>query len=257
MNLRRTFRDKKLIVFDLDGTLAPSKSAMDQEMSRLITELLVVKKIAVISGGRLEQFRKQFLVSLRAPRPLLKNLFLFPTTSTSFYTYRRGWKKVYAYKLLKRERGKIIKAFNRVFRERDYHHPKRLYGPVIEDRGTQITFSAVGQRAPVRVKEVWNRKRDERSQLMRVLKRRIPEFEIRLGGLTSIDVTRKGIDKAYGIRKIVQELKIPIRQILFVGDALYPGGNDYAARRTGVDCVAVSGPREAKKIIRFLIGKRI
>ncbi len=253
MHSKERWRKKRLVVFDLDGTLAPSKSPMDVEMSRLLSKLLVVKKVAVISGGRYGQFKKQFLKSLRVPRELLNRLFLFPTTSTSFYRHERGWKKVYSRELSARERKKIKSAFKEVFRKLSYKHPKKIYGPVVEDRGTQITFSAVGQRAPVHVKAKWNRDSDIRPRLMRALQNHISGFEIHRGGLTSIDVTRKGIDKAYGVRQIVRELKIPIKDMLFVGDALYPGGNDYAARRTGVEGVQVSGPAEAKRIIRFLI----
>lgn len=257
LTLEGRFRNKKLIVFDLDGTLTPSKSRMRRDVSRLLSKLLVVNKVAVIGGGRYEQFKDQFLSAFRSPKKDLKNLFLFPTSSTSFYRYKNGWKKVYEKKLSPRERRKIFRGFERVFKEVGYKHPSRLYGRVIEDRGTQITFSALGQEASVRAKEEWNRKYDVRPKLMRALKKYLPEFEIRRGGLTSIDVTKKGIDKAYGIRQIRKKLGVSIRDMLFVGDALYPGGNDYAARRTGVDCVSVSGPREAKKIIRFLIGGEI
>jgi phosphomannomutase len=52
---------KKLIVFDLDGTLAESKSSVDAEMSELLHELLAIVKVAVISGGDWSQFEKQLL----------------------------------------------------------------------------------------------------------------------------------------------------------------------------------------------------
>src|SRR6185295_4554169 len=91
------FRKKKVIIFDLDGTLAESKSSIDREMAGLLTRLLSEKIVAVISGGRLEQFKKQIIGQFRAPASLLKNMFLFPTTSMSFYRYRdRKWNEVYA-----------------------------------------------------------------------------------------------------------------------------------------------------------------
>ena len=42
---------KKLIVFDLDGTLAESKSSLDAEMAKLLNTLLSITKVAVISDG--------------------------------------------------------------------------------------------------------------------------------------------------------------------------------------------------------------
>ena len=151
--LRREHRKKKLIIFDLDGTLAESKLPMDASMSALLVGLLKKKRVAVIGGGKYGQFQRQFLKSLRSPAPLLKNLYLFPTCSTAFYRYTRGWKNVYTHKLSRAERKQILSAFGEMFRDIGYAHPKRIYGVVLEDRETQITFSALGQKAPVHVKE--------------------------------------------------------------------------------------------------------
>ena len=139
------WRRKELIVFDLDGTLTPSKSRMDREMGILLSKLLGQKRVAVIGGGTYEQFKEQFLPRLGAPRNVLKNLFLFPTTSTSFYRYRRGWRNVYRKELSPADKGKIVAAFKRTLASVGYRNPPRLWGRVIEDRRTQITFSALGQ----------------------------------------------------------------------------------------------------------------
>lgn len=244
---------KKLIIFDLDGTLTVSKSAMDRDMAKLIMKLLEKKMVAVISGGRYEQFKKQFISKLHGSKALLKNLFLFPTTSTVCYRYSHGWKKVYAYTLSKSEKKSIIDAFRRALREIGYTRPKKVYGRIIEDRETQMTFSALGQKAPVKAKEQWHARHDIRQKIMRSVKKYLKGFEVHSGGLTSIDITRKGIDKEYGVRKIMKYLHVHTKDTLFVGDAIYPGGNDYAAVRTGVTCVKVSGSKETKKVIRKLL----
>lgn len=253
MRLKRNFIDKKLVVFDLDGTLTESKAALGPEVGRLLCELLKKKLVAVIGGGGYGQFQKQFLQKLKCPKTLLKNLFIFPTCSTSFYQHRDNWKRVYALHLSSIEKKKILSAFQKTFLKLNYSPPKRVYGEIIEDRDTQITFSALGQKAPVPLKKKWNKENDLRPRLRKILQKYLPQFEVRMGGLTSIDVTRKGIDKAYGLRQIEKYLRIPLKDMVFVGDALFPGGNDYAARKTGVDCVSVSGPKETKKFIRFLL----
>lgn len=51
---------KNLIIFDLDGTIALSKSALDSEMVSSLAELLAKKSVAVISGGGFPEFEKQF-----------------------------------------------------------------------------------------------------------------------------------------------------------------------------------------------------
>jgi len=264
MRLKRSFRDKKLIVFDLDGTLTESKSEIKPDMSGLLCKLLKTKPIAIIGGGKYQLFRTQFIAKFKCPKELFHNLFLFPTTSTSFYCYQNGWKKVYAKELSKREKKKIKKAFQEAFKEINYIKPKKTYGKVIEDRGTQITFSALGQEVVkvlgekgIQLKTKW---RDENTgvklKLAEALQRRLPDMEVVAAGYTSIDVVRKGVDKAYGLRQIEKNIHVSLRDMLFVGDALFPGGNDYAARKTGVDCISVSGPKETKKFIRFLLKKQ-
>ena len=260
-NLPNSYRGKELIVFDLDGTLAETKSTIDREMSVLFSRLLSQKPVAVIGGGQYELFKQQLLTKLHCSKEQLQNLFLFPTTSTVFYRYGRGWKKIYEHKLPKQQRQRIIAAFHKVFDELGYVHPKKVYGEIIEDRGTQVSFSVFGQDIVavlgdkgVRMKKEWKRKYTPlKLKIAKLVAKRIPDLEVRAAGYTTIDVTRKGIDKAYGLRQIKKYLHVPIQKMLFVGDALMPGGNDYAAKQTGVRCVAVYGPEDTKRLIRFLV----
>lgn len=258
----KELKQKGVIVFDLDGTLTPTKAPMDSQMAVLITRLLVMKKVAVIGGGKYGIFKTQLLRQLKAPKPMLKNLFLFPATATSFYLYKSGWKNIYALHLSKAEKDKIRKAFHDVFEDIGYKHPQKVYGKVIEDRGTQITFSALGQDVvsvlgkkrgiPLKVK--WLRKnRDVKMKIVRLLAKLLPELEVHAAGFTSIDITRKGIDKAYGLHQIKKHLGVSIKDMLFVGDAIFPGGNDYQIVKTGVDYIPVSGPAQTKNIIRTLL----
>lgn len=247
------YSDKKIVIFDLDGTLARSKSEMDSEMSQLFQELLKKKKVAVISGGKYVQFQKQFLGSLNAPEELLNDLYLFPTCGTVFYHYDNGdWHKVYGEDLTEEEIAKIFTAFGGMM-EKFNHRPEKTWGDILENRGTQVTFSALGQETPVEVKEPWDPDQKKRMKMKEYLETLIPEFEIRVGGATSIDVTKKGIDKAYGIEKIEEIIGIPKSGMLFVGDALFPGGNDYPVKEAGVDSIQVEGPEETKEVIRRVI----
>ncbi len=260
---KASIRAKALVVFDLDGTLAESKSKIDSATARLLERLLQKTRVAVISGGKFGQFEAQLLKHLKIPSRILWHLFVFPASSTSFYRWNgKRWRRAYEHKITPPKRKKIINAFRRVFREVDYRHPQKTYGVVIENRGTQITFSALGQdivkqlgAKGIRLKEEWNKTHDDlRFRMIRRLSQCLPEFSVKAGGLTSIDVTMKGIDKAFGVRKIRDELRTPLRDMLFVGDALYPGGNDYAAVKTGVDYIQVSGPRETREVIKLILG---
>lgn len=242
---------KQLVVFDLDGTLAESKSSIDPGMVALLDSLLEVTRVAVISGGDWPQFEKQVL-SGGFETGRLANLYLLPTSGTKFYVHRAVWEQLYAENLTDAEKAKITAALNQASSSSG-SAPSKVWGPIIEDRGTQITYSALGQEAPLEEKKGWDPDFARRKKIKALLDDLIPEFSVRLGGTTSIDVTRPGIDKAYGIRKLREVLGIDIPDMLFVGDALFPGGNDFAAEEAGVASIAVKNPGETALVIRTII----
>lgn len=242
---------KKLIVFDLDGTLAESKSALDAEMAKLLSALLGIVKVAVISGGNWPQFEKQLLANLPHDERL-NNLSLLPTCGTKFYRYDSGWKILYSEDFTTEQKEKIVHSFKQVMAASGFE-VHRTWGEIIEDRGSQITFSALGQQAPIEEKKKWDLDFAKRQRMKVLLDKLIPEFSVRLGGTTSVDVTKPGIDKAYGIRKLRDTLGIAIQEMIFVGDALFPGGNDYPAKEAGVVSIQVRDPNESKRVIETII----
>jgi phosphomannomutase len=242
---------KQLIIFDLDGTLAESKAPLDAETAALLLDLLAIVKVAIISGGDWPQFERQLLANIRTDRRLA-SLFLLPTCGTKYFEYDGAWAKVYSEDLTADERQKIIAALNLAL-DATALRPETTWGEIIEDRGSQITLSALGQLAPLEWKSTWDPDFAKRKAITAVLDKLIPEFSIRMGGATSIDVTRPGIDKAYGIRKLRDRLGISLDAMMFVGDAIFVGGNDYPAKEAGVACVAVRFPSETKRVIAAII----
>ena len=244
-------RVKRLIVFDLDGTLVESKAAIDAEMAALLGALLSFVKVAVISGGDWPQFQSQLLANL-SEEAKLENLSLLPTCGTKFYQYESGWKQLYADDFNEDQKAKIIRSLKEAVGVLDYALDE-TWGEQIEDRGSQITFSALGQLAPLEQKERWDPDFTRRKQIQAVLADSIPEFTVRLGGTTSIDVTKLGIDKAYGIEKLQELLGIELNEMLFAGDALFAGGNDFPVKQAGVISIQVNNPEETKRVIETLL----
>jgi phosphomannomutase len=242
---------KKLIVYDLDGTLAESKSPLDAEMAALLHDLLGIAKVAVISGGDWPQFEKQLLANLPHDERLV-NLSLLPTCGTKFFQYTGDWKKLYAEDFTADQKEKIISSLKKAVEQAGFKVEK-VWGEVIEDRGSQITFSALGQQAPLAEKNKWDADYTKRKKIKAILDPLIPEFSVRMGGSTSIDVTKPGIDKGYGIRKLREILGISLEEMIFIGDALFPGGNDYPAKEAGVVSIAVRGPQETKPVTGAII----
>lgn len=240
---------RKVIAFDLDGTLAESKSALSDVMAEVLNELLTRFQVCVISGGKFEQFEKQLLNNLKADPIRLEALHLMPTCGTRYYRYdtvKASWQKVYAEDFTVAEKSKIVSALNKGFDDLGYRE-KKIYGECLEDRESQITFSALGQdivdvlgQEGVRLKEAWDPDNKKKNALRDYIAPLIPDFEVRVGGVTSIDVTKLGIDKAYGMQKLMDLLDISKEEILFFGDRLAEGGNDYPVKAMGIDSLEVS-----------------
>jgi hydroxymethylpyrimidine pyrophosphatase-like HAD family hydrolase len=107
--------------------------------------------------------------------------------------------------------------------------------------------------APVDAKARWDPDFSRRRLLQADLQRRLPGHAVNMGGATSVDVTRAGIDKAYGMRRLCAESAIAPDAMLFIGDALFPSGNDYPVKAMGIDTVAVRGPDETRTVIASLL----
>lgn len=253
---------KKVIAFDLDGTLAPSKSPLPEQVGKALNELLQHFQVCVISGGKFEQFEKQLLNGLKTTPDRLLKLHLMPTCGTRYYDYdsaSESWRLVYAEDFNPAEIDKIINALNKGFDDLGYREDK-VYGETIEDRGSQVTFSALGQDIVdelglegVRLKENWDVDNKKKNELRDYISGLIPEFEVRVGGVTSIDVTKLGIDKAYGMKKLAEILKITKEDILFIGDRLSEGGNDYPVKAMGIDCIEVSDWKDTVAEINLIL----
>lgn len=246
----------KLIIFDLDGTLAESKQPLTSDMAELVARLLVVTRVAIISGGALSQFLKQVVGQLPVDANLV-NLYLLPTSGAALYEFQNDdWKKIYEERLSEKEKDTIEEAMHAAAAETgliDFSKP--VYGERIEYRGGQVSLSALGQQAPLALKKKWDPTHAKRHTLREAIVARLPEFSVGIGGATTIDVTKRNIDKAYGARKLCERLNIVESEALYVGDELESGGNDEAVYKTEVQTKAVKDPAETMKFIKSLFAK--
>jgi phosphomannomutase len=242
---------KRLLAFDLDGTLAESKQPLGQDMASVLAQLLEIAEVAVISGGDWPQFERQIADRL-VPGTHREGLWLMPTTGTKLYRYDQEWRAVYSDGFDAAEKHKIRAAFAQAL-DKTALSDAKIWGEQLEDRDSQFTFSGLGQEAPLDAKAGWDPDRKKRKALQAELQRLLPDLSIRLGGTTSIDVTRGGIDKAYALRRLATCSDIPIEDMLFFGDALYPGGNDQPVQTTGVASVQVRDPDETRTALSAIL----
>ncbi len=251
---------KKLIAFDLDGTLAPSKSHFSERMVTVFNFLLEKYQVCVISGGKYELFQRQFLTQITKEPALLKKLHLMPTTGTRYYLFENSlWVQQYAEDFTPEQKAKIVRALEEGLDETG-HRVEKTYGPTIEDRESQITLSPLGQEVVselgdegLLIKESWDPDMKLRMEISAVVAKKIPDFTVRVAGLTSIDVTIPGVDKAYGMRKLMKATKFKKEDVLFIGDKLMPGGNDYAVKEMGIDCISVRNWEDTAYVIEGMV----
>jgi phosphomannomutase len=232
---------KKVIAFDLDDTLAITKSPISDRMGEILVKLLQKYDVCVISGGAFEQFKIQVVDRLEASSRDLTRLHLMPTCGTKYYRYdelSEAWEKQYENSLTDDQKQRTIRALEEGAKELGLWEANP-YGDIIEDRGSQVTYSALGQKAPAELKYKWDPTGEKKLKIRDHIAPQLMDLEVRAGGTTSIDVTMIGVDKAYGMQKLIEELDISKDDILFIGDKLMEGGNDYPVKAMGIDTIAV------------------
>jgi len=243
---------KKIVAFDLDGTLTESKQSLAPDIAELLAKLSSVAKVAIISGGSYKQYEKQFLPFLSTIDLVKSNLFLLPTSGSQCYEYDSNlsqWKIVDEEPFPAEVKDRVLVAFKEIIASGQYGIPTESWGEIIEDRGTQITLSALGQEAPIVEKQKWDPNQQKRQKIKAELEKSLPEVNIGIGGTTSIDILPKGFNKAIGLKRLLERLGYQPTDLLFVGDAIFPGGNDYSVFEAGIEIVKVVGPKDTAKVI--------
>lgn len=201
--------------------------------------------VAVISGGDWQQ-----MVSRLPTGADLWRLWLMPTTGTKLYiNENEGWHPLYGEMLCEEKMAIIEVRCNRV-------RTSRSGCERVEKRGSQTTFSARGQQAPIQEKEKGEPNFAKRKAIRTDVRVRLPGLSINLGGATSIDITREGGDKAHGLKKLRDTIGITLDAMMYIGDAISRAENDFRAKELGLDTVSVCDPRETLKAIEAMIAFR-
>lgn len=243
----------KVLAFDLDGTIAKSKNPIEKDMVDVFCKLMQFVPMSIVSGASKEQFENQFLAHFPKDFDFTDKLYIFPQNGAELIEYRDGkWLVKYQNKFEDKNKQEIISSLNLIVSKFDLKENPE-HGPLIEDRGEQVTLSALGQRAPLELKAAWDPDQNIRKQMKPMLDALLPDNEIRIGGTTSIDITKKGVNKAYAMRCLLEILNLESKDLLYFGDALYPGGNDEIVKANGFPCYFVHNPEETLKALRDIL----
>jgi phosphomannomutase len=243
----------RAVLFDLDDTLAESFKPPRPEMIEALAELLEHVPTAILTAAGFPRIERDFLSEL-SRSPQIERLYLFPNSSAECLRFKSGeWVPEYDLSLTDEERARIARAMEELSKRSDVIPLDPRYSPKIIDRGAQVAFAALGFDAPLEAKQAWDPDQSKRRRAKVFLEGSIPGFEILIGGMTTIDVTKKGVTKAHGVLWLSEHLRIPPPQMLFVGDALYPGGNDEVVIQTGIRARSVQNPDETLTLVTNLL----
>ena len=125
--------------------------------------------------------------------------------------------------------------------------------PIIENRLSQVTFSALGQKAGTEAKYAWDPDCKKREIICKRCKELAPEFDYEIGGTTSINAVTPGMNKEFGMTHLLDELKVDKSEVLYFGDMTQPGGNDYPVVQMGIDTITVRSHEDTAYALRGIL----
>ncbi len=240
--------NKRVIIADVDETICETCQEISPEMASTINSLIQKGyQFAFISGTGVGELQRMLSSKLHQEHHILG------TTGTNYthMRYNLGNEK-YNYSFTVEEKEEIITAFNKLISHFKIESMTTKEDQ-LQDRDSQITLSAIGRKAPIELKKQYDPDGNKRQVWAEFMRCELGEdkYDFKIGGTTSLDVTKKGLDKEWGIKKFAEHHNIPLNSILFFGDKIYPGGNDFPASKI-VDCVSVKSPQDTLKHLQQL-----
>lgn len=273
---------KRVLSFDVDQTLNVAKTPIPPEMAKVLTKCLDYFEICPISGQKFEQFLIQIVKPLKdagATPAQLQHLHLFVAQGTQYYRYNpktaknpasttpetpetaktpddpEAWHQVYNYPLSTEDVARIVETLEQSARELGYWEADKLQegDEIIENRLSQVTFSALGQAAPTEAKYAWDPDLKKREKIVAKCREKLPDFLYEIGGTTSINVAAPGMNKQFGMTHLLEEIKVDKSQVLYFGDMTQPGGNDYPVVQMGIDTITVRSHEDTLFALRGIL----
>ena len=259
---------KKVLSFDIDQTLNIAKTPITDDIAKLLIKCLDHFEICPISGQKFDQFLVQIvdrLVANGVSPQQLTHLHLFVAQGTQYYRYNtsqdtsyspNNWQQIYNYPLTDAQVKKISETIEQAARELGFWEEDKLAegDEIIENRLSQVTFSALGQQAGTEAKYAWDPDCKKRKQIVARCKELAPEFDYEIGGTTSINAITPGMNKVFGMTHLLEELKVSKNDILYFGDMTQPGGNDYPVVQMGIDTITVRNHEDTAYALRGILG---
>jgi len=214
----------RIFIFDVDGTLTPSRLPMTKEFQKFFKEWIKKNKFYLVTGSDLPKLQEQMCfydIEAEGIFTCCGNQFWLPNSSVPI----QSADLIYDNKF--KVPRKLNKLLGTILSNSIYPH---RYGNHIEDRGSMVNFSIVGRDCTQEQREKyykWDTEKGERKIIANAIKEKFPDLDAVIGGQISIDIYPKGNDKSQVLNVIEQERLVPPSEYIFIGDGIENGGNDY------------------------------
>ena len=214
----------RIFIFDVDGTLTPSRLPMTKEFQKFFKQWIKKNKFYLVTGSDLPKLQEQMCfydIEAEGIFTCCGNQFWLPNPSVPI----QSADLVYDNKF--KVPRKLNKLLGTILSNSIYPH---RYGNHIEDRGSMVNFSIVGRDCTQEQRDEyfeWDKQSLERKIIANAIKEKFPDLDAVIGGQISIDIYPKGNDKSQVLNVIEQERLVPPNEYIFIGDGIENGGNDY------------------------------
>ena len=206
---------KRIFMFDIDGTLTPARLPMTEEMVEMFKGFCERNRVILVTGSDMSKVVEQVPKEIR---DLVEGIY---TCSGNAYTV--GDEIIYENEF--RPPEKLIALLEDW---KNYSHYPVKTGKHLEYRDGMLNYSTVGRNCTQQEREdyeVWDKENGERAILRERILNMFPSLDCAIGGQISIDIYPKGLDKSQSYFRVKGDN--PDHAIIFCGDRLMPGGNDY------------------------------
>ena len=206
--------ERLVYLFDVDGTLTPSMSKMENDTSMRFLNWMRGKEVYIVAGSDNHKVYRQL------PASILSRLDgIFCSSANELWQcggpiYKNDWTPT----------DDFFSYLGKLYQNSHFTPKGKNF---IEKRTGMINFSIVGREAPKELREIyyeWDKKIKDRENMAKAIMLDYPELQACIGGQISIDIYPKGQDKSQASRWVTENLK---KEMVFFGDKCNPGGNDY------------------------------
>ena len=229
----------------MDGTLTPARQPMQKDFSFRFLPWLKTNLAYIAAGSNYEKLTEQL-------PPDIVSSFSGIFSSMGNVYHQKG-QEVYKNEIkLDKEMLKSLERFRK-----STTYDGKLYSNYMELRPGMLNFSILGRNCPFSEREKyheWDNIHHEREKIAKYMNDNFKEYDFSLGGKISIDIVPRGFGKeqiAHVIRK-----NHPNDKIIFIGDRVVEGGNDYTLAQAlrameNTEVIAVENPEDVLKYLNL------